>query len=87
MGKMLWPTIIFDWIFFILQATRTPINSLIGSKFGQIGPLTVELAALERLENLNRLKWEKCCDYSSAFNFEWIFFIFADMKDNCKSLG
>ena len=24
---------------------------------------------------------------SSAFNFEWIFFILADKKDNYKSLG
>ena len=31
------------------QAARTPI------KFGQIGPWTVELAALKHLENLNRL--------------------------------
>ena len=27
-----------------------------------------------------------CCDHSSAFNFEWIFFILADKKDNYKSL-
>ena len=37
------------------QATRTFKNSLIVSKFGQIGPWTVELAALEHLENLHRL--------------------------------
>ena len=30
-----------------LQATWTPINSRMGSKFGQIGPWNVELAALE----------------------------------------
>ena len=33
-----------------LQVTRTTIKSLIGSKFGQINPLTAELAALECLE-------------------------------------
>ena len=33
-----------------LQVTRTTIKSQIGSKFGQIRPWTVELAALERLE-------------------------------------
>ena len=34
-----------------LQVTRTFIISRTSSKFGQIGPRTAELAALERLEN------------------------------------
>ena len=38
-----------------LQTTRTPIKSWMGSKFGQIGPWAVMLAALERLENPHRL--------------------------------
>ena len=33
-----------------LQATRKPIISQMGSKFGKIGPGTNELAALERQE-------------------------------------
>ena len=33
-----------------LQVTRTSITSSTSSKFGQIGPRTAELAALERLE-------------------------------------
>ena len=33
-----------------LQVTRTTITSRTSSKFGQIGPRTTELAALERLE-------------------------------------
>ena len=33
-----------------LQVTRTSITSRTSSKFGQIGPRTAELAALERLE-------------------------------------
>ena len=33
-----------------LQITRTSITSWTSSKFGQIGPRTVELSALERLE-------------------------------------
>ena len=33
-----------------LQVTRTSITSRTSSKFGQIGPMTAELAALERLE-------------------------------------
>ena len=38
------------------------------------------MSYLERLE-----KREKCCDHSSAFNFEWIFFILADKKDNYEA--
>ena len=37
-----------------LQATRTPIKSWMGLKFGQIRLWTYELAALERLKK-NRL--------------------------------
>ena len=32
----------------------------------------------------SRLIMGKCCDHSSAFNFEWIFFILAYNKDNYK---
>ena len=38
-----------------LQVTRTSIKSWTSLKFGQIGPRTVELAALERLDNPHRL--------------------------------
>ena len=37
--------------FLYLQVTRTCIKSRMSSNFGQIGPLTTELAALERLKN------------------------------------
>ena len=37
--------------FLYLQVTRTCIKSQMGSNFGQIRPLTTELAALERLKN------------------------------------
>ena len=37
--------------FLYLQVTRTCIKSRTGSNFGQIGSLTTELAALERLKN------------------------------------
>ena len=37
--------------FFYLQVTRTCIKSEMSSNFGQVGPLTMELAALERLKN------------------------------------
>ena len=36
--------------FLSLQVTRTCIKSRTSSNFGQIGPLTTELAALERLK-------------------------------------
>ena len=38
-----------------LQATRTPMKSRMGSKFGSIRRRTYELAALERLKNPHRL--------------------------------
>ena len=37
--------------FLYLQVTRTCIKSWTSSNFGQVGPLTTELAALERLKN------------------------------------
>ena len=39
------------WSFLYLQVTRTCIKSRASSNFDQIGPLTTELAALERLKN------------------------------------
>ena len=63
-----------------LQVTRTSTKSRICSKFGQIRPWTAELAALERLN----LQWEKWSDHSSAFIFDWKFFILACNKDNYK---
>ena len=46
----------FSWLFFIrsflyLQVMKECIKSRTSSNFGQIGPLTTELAALERLKN------------------------------------
>ena len=38
-----------------LQVTRTSITSRTSSKFGQIGPRTAELAALERMKKSHRL--------------------------------
>ena len=39
------------WFFLYLQVMRTCIKSLTRLNFGPIGPLTIELAALERLKN------------------------------------
>ena len=47
------------------------------SNFGQIPPLTTELAALERLKNR--------CIMLSAFIFNWILFILASNEDNHKN--
>ena len=41
----------YIWSFLYLQITRTCIKSQMSSHFGQIGPLTMELAALECLKN------------------------------------
>ena len=70
-----------------LQVTMTTITSRTTLKFGQIGPRTAELAALEHLEKiLIDLKWEKSCEHSSAFIFNWIFLILAGIKDIHESL-
>ena len=61
-----------------LQVTRTIINSRHSSNFGQIRQPTVGLAALERL------KIDISCGHSSAFIFDWIFFIFAGKEKNHK---
>ena len=61
MGKSCEPssTFIVDWILFILQVTRTTIKSRMSSKFGQIGPPTTKLAALERLKKSHILIMEE----------------------------
>ena len=41
----------YIWSFLYLQITRTCIKSQTSSHFGQIGPLTIELAAIECLKN------------------------------------
>ena len=44
------------------------------SNFNLIPPPTPELSALARLK--------KCCELSSAYIFDWIFFIFSGNEDN-----
>ena len=55
-------------------------------KFRQVPPWTAELAALEHLKKNMDLQWEKFCDQSSAFTFDWNFFILAGNKVMHKSL-
>ena len=64
------------------HVTRKTIKAWVSLKFSRIGPGTYELAALELLEKIPiDLYWEKCCEHSCAFKFEFIFFILADKKD------
>ena len=58
-----------------LQITRPTIKAWMGLNFGKIPSLTSELAALS-VRKINEL----CCDYSSSFIFDWIFFILAGNK-------
>ena len=68
-----------------LQVIRTVIRSRMSSKFGKICPWTAELAALERLKKIPiDLQWERCCEHSSAFISDQIFFILAGNKNNHK---
>ena len=61
--------------FLYLQVTRTCIKSRTSSNFGQIGPLTTELAALERLKNFSyRPIMGKWCLHASSFILDRIIF-------------
>ena len=71
--------------FLYLQVTRTCIKSRTSSNFGQIGPLTRELAALEHLKNFIRLIMEKWCLHASLFIFDWIIIKVAGNQDRHKA--
>ena len=80
----------FSRLFFIrsflyLQITRTCIKSRTSSNFGQIGPLTTELAALERLKISHRLLMGKCCLHASSFIFDRIIIKVVGNQDRHKS--
>ena len=70
--------------FLYLQVTRTCIKSRTSSNFGQIGQLTTELAALERLKNPHRLIMGKCLR-ASSFIFDRIIIKVAGNEDRHKS--
>ena len=55
-----------------LQVMRSCIKSRMSLNFGQIGPLTTELAALERLKISHRFIMGKCCLHASSFIFDRI---------------
>ena len=71
--------------FLYLPVTRTCIKSRTSSNFGQIGPLTTELAALERQKNSHRLIMGKCCLHASSFIFDRIVIKVAGNQDRHKS--
>ena len=71
--------------FLYLQVTGTCIKSRTSSKCGQIGPLTTELAALERLKISHRLTMGKCCLHASSFIFYRIIINIAGNQDMHKS--
>ena len=74
------------WSFLYLQVTRTCIKSRMISNFGQIGPLTMELAALECLVNFHRLLMGKCCLHASSFIFDRNLIKVSGNQDRHKSL-
>ena len=73
--------------FLYLQVTRTFIKSWTSSNFAQIGPLTMELAALECLKISHRLIMGKWCHHASSFIFYQIIIKVADTQDRHKSLA
>ena len=70
--------------FLYLQVTRTCIKSQRSLTFSQIGPLTMELAALERLKISHRLTMGKWCLQASSFIFDQIFVKLAGNQDSHK---
>ena len=71
--------------FLYLQVTRTCIKSQTSSNFGQIGPLTTELAALECLKNFLWAYNGKWCLHGSLFIFDQIIIKVAGNQDRHKS--
>ena len=72
--------------FLYLQVTSTCIKSRMSSNFSLIGPLTTELAALERQKISHRLIMGKCCLHASLFIFDWNITKVAGNQDRHKSL-
>ena len=71
--------------FLYLQVKRTYIKSRASLYFGQIGPLTTELAALERQKISHILIMGKCLSPCSSFIFDRIIIKVAGNQDRHKS--
>ena len=79
----------FSWLlligsFLYVQVTRTCIKSRICSNFGQIGPLTTELAALSVKNISHRLIMGKWCLHASSFMFDRIIIKVVGNQDRHK---
>ena len=70
-----------------LQVSRTSITSRTSSKFGQMGPRTAELAALECLEKSPLTYNGRNLVNTSSFIFDSIILILAGNEDMHESLG
>ena len=73
--------------FLYLEVTRTCIKSWPSLNFGQIRPLTTELAALTVYEISDRLIMGKWCVHAGLFIFYQIIIRVAGNQDRDKSLG
>ena len=71
--------------FLYLQVTRTCLKSWMSSNFGQIGPLTTELAALEVWNIFHRPIMGKWCLHASSFILNRIIIKVAGNQDKHKS--
>ena len=74
------------WSFLYLQVTRTCIKSRTSLNFGQIEPLTTQLAVLEHQKISHRLIMGKWCLHASSFIFYRIIIKVADNQDRHKIL-
>ena len=72
--------------FLYLQVMRTCSKSRTSLNFGQIRPLTTELAFLECLKNFIDLEWKKSCLHATSFIFVQIIIKVAGNQDRHKSL-
>ena len=84
MGKMVSPPFLgcFDPILFILAGNKD-MHKI--SDFGQLVPLTTELAAFERLNFSHRLIMGNVCLHASSFIFYRIIIKVTDNQDRHKS--
>ena len=73
------------WSFVYLQVTRTCIKSQTSSNFGQIGQLTMELTALERLKLSHGLIMGNWCLHAISFIFDRIIIKVASNQDTHRS--
>ena len=77
-------SLVFNPIILYLHVTRTCIRSWMSTNFSQIGPLTMELAALERLKISHRLIMGKWYLQASSYISYRIFVRLAGNQDRHK---